>query len=176
MSKQRRKNVKQNTGKELAPPQLLNNTTEQNTDAEQLFDLELKWCIQQLQAILSSKVTAKQAQEATSSLNVLKSKTALVIKKRQVMRASFGDYRTKMAEEEKKISKAQEKVRIDASSPSSKSQFVKRSSVIDKTDHEVSQTSLGNDSEIHTQEKSQENFVYRKSDNNFRFNFTLPDT
>jgi hypothetical protein len=45
------------------------------------------------------------AQDAAHSLVILKSKNAPAIKKRQVMRSSFGDYRTKMAEEEKKLSK-----------------------------------------------------------------------
>jgi hypothetical protein len=45
------------------------------------------------------------AQDAARSLAILKSKNSAVIKKRQVMRSSFGDYRTKMAEEEKKLSK-----------------------------------------------------------------------
>jgi hypothetical protein len=45
------------------------------------------------------------AQDAAHSLAILKSKNAPVIKKRQVMRSSFGEYRTKMAEEEKKLSK-----------------------------------------------------------------------
>jgi len=45
------------------------------------------------------------AQDAAHSLTILRSKKAPVIKKRQVMRSSFGDYRTKMAEEEKKLNK-----------------------------------------------------------------------
>jgi hypothetical protein len=45
------------------------------------------------------------AQDAAHSLTILRSKNAPVIKKRQVMRSSFGDYRTKMAEEEKKLNK-----------------------------------------------------------------------
>lgn len=45
------------------------------------------------------------AQDAAHSLTVLRSKNAPIIKKRQVMRSSFGDYRTKMLEEEKKFNK-----------------------------------------------------------------------
>lgn len=42
-------------------------------------------------------------QEHTKSLNTLMSNTAPIVKKRQVMRLSFGDYRTKMLEDEKKV-------------------------------------------------------------------------
>lgn len=45
------------------------------------------------------------AQDGAHSLTILKSKNAPAIKKRQVMRSLFGDYRIKMAEEERKLSK-----------------------------------------------------------------------
>jgi hypothetical protein len=45
------------------------------------------------------------AKDAAQSLAILTNKNTPLIKKRQVMRSSFGDYRTKMAEEEKKLSK-----------------------------------------------------------------------
>lgn len=41
-------------------------------------------------------------QEHTKALNTLMNNNAPMVKKRQVMRLSFGDYRTKMVEEEKK--------------------------------------------------------------------------
>lgn len=42
-------------------------------------------------------------QDATKTLKILKSSNQSIIRKRQVMRSSFGDYRAKMAEEEKKL-------------------------------------------------------------------------
>lgn len=38
-------------------------------------------------------------------MNVLMSHSTPLVRKRQVMRMSFGDYRAKMAEEDKKLSK-----------------------------------------------------------------------
>lgn len=76
--------------------------------------MELCWCIQELESGLSklnvndgkeASQKEKQIYNITKSLNVLKSHTAPLIKKRQVMRNSFGDYRAKMAEEEKKFKK-----------------------------------------------------------------------
>lgn len=45
------------------------------------------------------------AHDHQKALNVLMSHSTPLVRKRQVMRLSFGDYRTKMAEEERKLSK-----------------------------------------------------------------------
>ncbi|XP_076294881.1 UPF0488 protein CG14286 [Lasioglossum baleicum] len=72
-------------------------------EAEDQFELELCWCIQQLETCLNSgKLSDKQAQDTTRSLNVLKSNMAPLVKKRQVMRNALGNYREKMALEEQK--------------------------------------------------------------------------
>lgn len=77
-----------------------------NEDEEDQFEIELYWCIRQLQAGLSEeKLHEKQVYNMTKSLNVLKSSNSSFIKKRQVMRNTFGDYRSKMIEEEKKFSR-----------------------------------------------------------------------
>lgn len=77
-----------------------------NEEEEDQFELELYWCIKQLQAgLLEEKLQEKQVYNMTKSLNVLKSANSSFIKKRQVMRNTFGDYRLQMAEEEKKFSK-----------------------------------------------------------------------
>lgn len=93
-------------------------------EAAQQFELELCWCIQQVQSALKSgKLNAKQSkiydsniyympcisfiiflvQDHTKALNVLMSNSTSLVRKRQVMRLSFGDYRAKMAEQEKKL-------------------------------------------------------------------------
>lgn len=59
-----------------------------------MFDPEKMFII----VILSSHA----AQEVERVLRTLKSPKAPIAKKRQVMRATFGDYRSKMLQEEKK--------------------------------------------------------------------------
>ena len=43
------------------------------------------------------------AKDTQKTINILKSSSQPMVKKRQVMRAAFGDYRAKMADEEKKM-------------------------------------------------------------------------
>lgn len=70
------------------------------------FQLELCWCIQQLERTLNEKKgNEKQLQETWKVLTVLKNNNQPIIRKRQLMRTHFGDYRAKMASEEKKLSK-----------------------------------------------------------------------
>lgn len=92
-------------------------------ELEQQFEVELCWCIQQLQvALKSGKLNSKQGkknpicfllitfvilvQDNTKALNILMSNSTPLVHKRQVMRLSFGDYRAKMSAEEKKCSKS----------------------------------------------------------------------
>ncbi|XP_030840480.1 uncharacterized protein LOC100888117 [Strongylocentrotus purpuratus] len=69
------------------------------------FQKELCWCIQQLEMGLDNKKAGSQkAPEAVRLLKILKSSKAPMARKRQVMRASFGNYRARMQQEEKKHS------------------------------------------------------------------------
>ncbi|KAG8433164.1 hypothetical protein GDO86_017450 [Hymenochirus boettgeri] len=64
---------------------------------------ELDWCVEQLEIGLQRrKSTPKQAEEAMRAIKTLRSEKAPLVKKRQVMRAMFGDYRKKMEEENQK--------------------------------------------------------------------------
>ncbi|XP_055313404.1 UPF0488 protein CG14286 [Sitodiplosis mosellana] len=75
-----------------------------DSPAIEQFELELYWCIQTLENSLSSgKLNAKQAQDAEKTLKSLKSNSQPMVKKRQLMQLAFGDYRRKMADEEKKL-------------------------------------------------------------------------
>ncbi|KAJ8037798.1 UPF0488 protein C8orf33-like [Holothuria leucospilota] len=77
-------------------------STHEESAAEK-FQKELCWCIQQLEMGLANmKPNPRQAQEVEKVLRTLKSPKAPIAKKRQVMRTTFGDYRSKMLEEEKK--------------------------------------------------------------------------
>ncbi|KAJ6657629.1 hypothetical protein lerEdw1_002346 [Lerista edwardsae] len=64
---------------------------------------EVDWCVEQLElGLKTQKSTPKQKDEALRAVKTLRSGKAALAKKRQVMRAMFGDYRTKMAEERRK--------------------------------------------------------------------------
>ncbi|NXR53859.1 CH033 protein, partial [Hippolais icterina] len=66
---------------------------------EQLWK-EVDWCVNQLElGLKTQKPTAKQAEEALRAIRTLRSDKAPLVKKRQLMRAMFGDYRQKMQEE-----------------------------------------------------------------------------
>ncbi|XP_013887036.1 UPF0488 protein C8orf33 homolog [Austrofundulus limnaeus] len=71
--------------------------------AEEQLNRQLDWCIEQLElGLRSKKGTPKQKEEASRALKTLRSSKAPLVKKRQVMRATAGDYRTKMEEEKTK--------------------------------------------------------------------------
>ncbi|NXG51866.1 CH033 protein, partial [Psilopogon haemacephalus] len=66
---------------------------------EQLWK-EVDWCVEQLElGLKTQKPTAKQAAEALQAIRTLRSDKAPLVKKRQLMRAMFGDYRKKMEED-----------------------------------------------------------------------------
>uniref|UniRef100_A0A8C0FRZ6 Uncharacterized protein n=1 Tax=Bubo bubo TaxID=30461 RepID=A0A8C0FRZ6_BUBBB len=61
---------------------------------------EVDWCVEQLElGLKTQKPTPKQAEEALRAIRTLRSDKAPLVKKRQLMRAMFGDYRKKMEEE-----------------------------------------------------------------------------
>ncbi|KAJ8981299.1 hypothetical protein NQ317_004035 [Molorchus minor] len=91
------KNSKNAANRPSCSHQIENQVTSVMTpEFQQKFELELCWCIQQIQvALKSGKLNNKQAQDHTKALNTLMSNTTSIVKKRQVMRLSFGDYREK---------------------------------------------------------------------------------
>ncbi|NWH69185.1 CH033 protein, partial [Geococcyx californianus] len=61
---------------------------------------EVDWCVEQLElGLKTQKSTPKQAEEALRAIKTLRNDKAPLVKKRQVMRAVFGDYRKKMEAE-----------------------------------------------------------------------------
>lgn len=99
-----------------------------NLEVEDKFELELCWCIQQLETNLASgKLHDKQTQVLSKQIHSLKSNTAPLIKKRQIMRNALGDYREKMAEDERKLSRAVSVVKFTSSaSANKKSMFIRK--------------------------------------------------
>ncbi|RVE44973.1 hypothetical protein evm_010398 [Chilo suppressalis] len=109
-----------------------NNT--ENADPEESmrqFQLELCWCIQQLERSLNDKKgNEKQLQEAWKVLTVLKNNNQPIIRKRQLMRTHFGDYRAKMAAEEKKLAKMASKIKIAEVPDKPKATFFRKSAFL----------------------------------------------
>ncbi|XP_011158572.1 UPF0488 protein CG14286 [Solenopsis invicta] len=130
MSSKRNNRNKKSVSQPRAPPRTVDasNTSGLDPEAEDRFELELCWCIQQLEASLTTgKLQERQMQELGKQLQSLKSNTAPLIKKRQIMRNTLGDYREKMAEDERKFSKSMSAVKFTSSASSNKkSIFIKK--------------------------------------------------
>ncbi|OWR50590.1 UPF0488 protein CG14286 [Danaus plexippus] len=95
------------------------------------FQLQLCWCIQQLERTLAEKKgNEKQLQEAWKVLTVLKNNNQPIVRKRQLMRTHFGDYRAKMAAEEKKLAKMASKIKISESPAQPKAKFLRKSAFL----------------------------------------------
>ncbi|KAH8409226.1 hypothetical protein KR009_010946 [Drosophila setifemur] len=122
-----------------------------NSDNDIQFELELCWCVQQLNiALESGKLSQKvgelvlnifpsllvlptiiPAEDTAKNLKVLTSRTAPLIKKRQVMKLSMGDYRAKMQQEEKKMMLASKQIKFTSATDTTiKSSFVKKSALL----------------------------------------------
>ncbi|KGL85244.1 UPF0488 protein C8orf33, partial [Tinamus guttatus] len=72
-------------------------TTQQSEDQ---LRKEVDWCVEQLElGLKTQKPTPKQAEEALRAIRTLRSDKAPLVKKRQVMRTLFGDYRRRMEED-----------------------------------------------------------------------------
>lgn len=96
------------------------------------FEVELCWCVQQLQTALDSgKLAQKVAEDTAKNIKVLTSSTAPLIRKRQVMKLALGDYRAKMQQEEQKLLLASRQIKFTPTAESSKkSSFVKKSALL----------------------------------------------
>ncbi|XP_011568421.3 UPF0488 protein CG14286 [Plutella xylostella] len=160
------------------------------------FQLELCWCIQQLEKTLSdNKAEQKHLQETWKVLTVLKNNNQPIIRKRQLMRTHFGDYRAKMAAEEKKLAKMASKIKISDSSSTPKATFLRKSAFLSTGDSSfrfnfnvpADQIDTGNPEPAmqssnvgNTEEKviepaetndSAKPFKFKFSDTEFKFNF-----
>ncbi|XP_068624523.1 UPF0488 protein CG14286 [Battus philenor] len=115
----------------IQKPTKVNNDYSDNNDPEEStreFQLQLCWCIQQLERSLKEKKgNEKQLQESWKVLTVLKNNNQPIIRKRQLMRTHFGDYRAKMAAEEKKLAKMTSKIKISENPTKPKAIFLRKS-------------------------------------------------
>ncbi|NWI84627.1 CH033 protein, partial [Pitta sordida] len=112
------------------------NQDEKTSQSDEQLQKELDWCVQQLElGLKTQKPTPKQAEEAVRAIRTLRSHKAPLVKKRQLMRTMFGDYRKKMQEElcrELKLmetaAKSARVVEVKESSLKKSGQFIRRSS------------------------------------------------
>lgn len=108
------------------PPQIIPETTN-DQDTMTNFEEELLWCIEQLQiSLTSNKLSPKQTEESMKILKTLKNSKAPLVKKRQIMRQAFGDYRSKMKDEEKRFKLDKSKMKISVVKNESGSKFLKK--------------------------------------------------
>ncbi|KAI5638282.1 hypothetical protein NE865_09097 [Phthorimaea operculella] len=125
-------------------PELTEGSTEvDHESAVRQFQLELCWCIQQLERALTSKkgtdkkkvaevlkfiaLTTCKVQDTWKTLQVLKNNNQPIVRKRQLMRTYFGDYRAKMLAEEKKLVKMASKMKISEKPVKPKATFLRKS-------------------------------------------------
>lgn len=142
-----------------------------NQEDEDQFVLELYWCIQELESSLEKgKVQMKQALDITKSLNTLKSNSAPLVKKRQIMRNKLGNYREKMMQDEQKLTKQVLSVKF-----TNKPNLNKKSLFLRKASSNVKQNSVKTDSELNEQSQdlldNDRSIVDKNSSQEFRFNF-----
>lgn len=142
-----------------------------NQEDEDQFVLELYWCIQELESSLGKgKIQMKQAQDISKSLNTLKSNSAPLIKKRQIMRNKLGNYREKMIKDEQKLTKHVSSVKF-----TNKPDLSKKSLFLRKASSNVKQNSVKTGSELNEQSRdsldNDKSIVDKNSSQGFRFNF-----
>ncbi|CAG9572949.1 unnamed protein product [Danaus chrysippus] len=148
------------------------------------FQLQLCWCIQQLERTLAEKKgNEKQLQEAWKVLTVLKNNNQPIVRKRQLMRTHFGDYRAKMAAEEKKLAKMASKIKISDSPAQPKAKFLRKSAFLAtgnssfKFNFNVTQETVGDLSKDDNAEANKD--VDKKENeivNNDKIDFSAPST
>ncbi|XP_062381564.1 UPF0488 protein C8orf33 homolog [Sardina pilchardus] len=152
---------------------------------EQQLNRELDWCIEQLElGLRTRKTTPKQTEESVRALKTLRSPKAPLIKKRQVMRAVAGDYRSKMEQEKDKqfkliqssISSARVKT---VAEPARKPVFHRKAGPKVTQEHTTTQntdaahtqaTTVPSDSTEGQPQESQ-GFIFKPSQEEFCFNF-----
>ncbi|XP_055594462.1 UPF0488 protein CG14286-like isoform X2 [Uranotaenia lowii] len=161
------------------------------TESNIQFELELYWCVQQLENSLNAphiRENNKKVEDTLKLINTLKSPNQPLIKKRQIMRSSFGDYRKKMADEEAKMALRADSLGFDAPKKKAKYHFVKKAAILteDKTfrfnfsniqleDNESKTDDAGSEKREGPKSTITKIDPCYQSDNSFRFNFTLPE-
>ncbi|XP_058054774.1 UPF0488 protein CG14286 [Anopheles bellator] len=159
-------------------------TNPAQSESDRQFEMELYWCIQQLESSLclpQVRENSKKVEDTTKLLTTLKSATQPIIRKRQIMRTTFGDYRSKMAAEEQSLSVDPESVRFEELKEKTRYHYLKKSAILsgEKNFRFNFTADGGNDTgdEVLEQESSAPRTAIgtvkiAPSDNSFRFNFS----
>ncbi|XP_011406122.1 PREDICTED: UPF0488 protein C8orf33 homolog [Amphimedon queenslandica] len=105
---EKRKKRKSKKNQDTNPPEALSAAAPSVVETKcSNFEEELSWCVRQLElGLLRPKDkggTSQQKQEAQGILNKLRSSKTPLPRKRQLMKLTFGDYRSKMKQEEEKV-------------------------------------------------------------------------
>uniref|UniRef100_A0A182WFB8 Uncharacterized protein n=1 Tax=Anopheles minimus TaxID=112268 RepID=A0A182WFB8_9DIPT len=168
-----------------------NTADAQLSEADRQFELELYWCIQQLETSLNLpnvRENTKKMEETSKLINTLKNGSQPIIRKRQIMRTTFGDYRSKMASEEQTMAVNPDNIRFEKpTEKATKYHFVKKSAIV-TGDNNFKFNFSCNDNEPEilkvaascTDEKQDESQIIHTnvkrivpSGNQFRFNFDI---
>lgn len=141
--KKKKKNGSVNTTTVKSTVKLRNSSQNEPLEAvigsrESSFDDELTWCIRQLElGLLRDKVTSSQRTESEMLLKKLQSQRTPIPRKRQLMRAVFGDYRSAMKQSPLQLLPEKTEVKIENSKGQSledKGTFFRRKKEIAITD------------------------------------------
>ncbi|XP_046562975.1 UPF0488 protein CG14286-like [Haliotis rubra] len=188
---------KKNKKPKPAPVKTPEPEEEEEHDDEPLevrFEREVAWCKEQLFLKLHHvKLDSKQGFDLARAMKILDSDKAPMIKKRQAMRTTLGDYRQKMKDDEKKQAAAAKKVVLKPADESqtklskclklsSSQQQQKMGDGSSSVDEKLTDLSLADskdqsatDSDNTSQNLDSQSdtctFKFEKSDNKFRFNF-----
>uniref|UniRef100_D3TPU4 Hypothetical conserved protein n=1 Tax=Glossina morsitans morsitans TaxID=37546 RepID=D3TPU4_GLOMM len=161
-----------------------------DADSDVQFELELYWCIQQLETALNGgKLSQKIAVDTSKNIKILKSSTAPLIRKRQVMKAALGDYRAKMKEEEKRMTIASKQIKFteDANQISNnikKSSFVKKSAILTSGKDfrfdfnartELDDCAKDNEQHLRNNAELEVNSLHFTNGTQFKFNFIIDE-
>ncbi|XP_050491801.1 UPF0488 protein CG14286 [Bombus huntii] len=172
-----RTNAKKPTAnkKNAEPPKLTDSASvgvETNSglsqEAEDQFEVELCWCIQQLEMCLGTgKLPERQAHDLNKNINILKSNTASLIRKRQIMRNTLGNYREKMALDEQKFGKTASSIKfMPPPSENRKYVFVRKA---------ASASTKEKQTVTHSSNSSEKCIDIDNVQNVFRFNFEIKE-
>ena len=152
--------------------------------ADSTLAAEVLWCVQHIEATLAhGKLGEKKAKLARVSRNLLKNPDTPLIKVRQIMRNSCGDYRLKMRTEEMETKLEHEKIST-GEIRGTKSNFIKKASKsCDKSEklefkfnfnHQSSEVNSDIQQEKVEMLKSLSPAVVKSENVEFKFNFNPP--
>ncbi|XP_066496856.1 UPF0488 protein C8orf33 homolog isoform X2 [Tiliqua scincoides] len=140
--------------------------------SEEQLKREVDWCVEQLElGLKTQKSTPKQKDEALRAIKTLRSGKAALPKKRQIMRAMFGDYRTKMAEERRKQLKLMQAASAAARITEVTEDTLKKSSQVFRKSAEATRRGQTQSSSTCPGTASPCSFVLTPSQEVFCFNF-----